>query len=152
MRNPWRFCFDPVTRLLYAADVGQNKREEIDIIERGMNYGWRLREGLHPYASNNRRPDLVEPIKEYGHNVGDSITGGYVYRGKRIPALVGWYVYADYDSGRIWGLKYESGRVTGDVELLRTPIRISSFGEDMDGELYVCSHYDGAVLRLVGDR
>jgi glucose/arabinose dehydrogenase len=150
LRNPWRFSFDPLTKLLYAADVGQDKWEEIDIIERGKNYGWRIREGLHRFSGEPSREPLVDPIKEYGHDVGLSIIGGYVYRGKRFPALVGWYIYGDYDSGRIWGLKYENGRVTGDAQLLQAPVKISSFGQDVDGELYVCSHYDNAVLRLMG--
>lgn len=152
LRNPWRFCFDPVTKLLYCADVGQDKWEEIDIIEQGKNYGWNIMEGFHDFKNGRPKTGLVSPIKEYSHELGLSITGGYVYRGKRIPALVGWYVYGDYDSGRIWGLRYENGKVTGDVELLRTSVKISSFGQDVDGELYVCSHYDNAVLKIVEAR
>ncbi|MGH7179585.1 MAG: PQQ-dependent sugar dehydrogenase, partial [Tepidisphaeraceae bacterium] len=149
LRNPWRFCFDPVTGLLYCADVGQYLWEEIDIITRGGNYGWRIREGAHPFRPVDNPPgDLVDPIKEYGHELGISITGGYVYRGRRIPSLVGWYVYGDYSSGRIWALKYENGKVTGDVELLNTRALISSFGEDSEGELYVCDHA-GSVLKIV---
>ena len=149
LRNPWRFSFDPLTKLLYAADVGQDLWEEIDIIERGRNYGWHIREGLHRFTDEAPKSPLVDPIKEYGHELGLSITGGYVYRGKRFPSLFGWYIYGDYDSGRIWGLKYEQGRVTGDALLLKSDVKISSFGRDVDGELYVCSHYDNAVLKLV---
>ncbi len=152
LRNPWRFAFDRVTGLLWCADVGQNKWEEIDIIERGKNYGWNIREGAHPFKQDRSTTGLVEPIKEYDHDLGLSITGGFVYRGKQIPALVGWYVYGDYESGRIWGLRYENGRVTGDAELLRTNCKISSFGEDADGELYVCDHYEGRVLRVMTPR
>lgn len=148
LRNVWRFCFDPVTKLLYGADVGQDKWEEINIIERGKNYGWNIREGFHHFRQGSTT-GLVEPIKEYGHDLGLSITGGFVYRGTKIPALVGWYVYGDYDSGRIWALRYENGKVTGDMELLRTNCKISSFGEDAGGELYVCDHYEGRVLKIV---
>jgi glucose/arabinose dehydrogenase len=152
LRNPWRFSFDPLTKLLYCADVGQDKWEEVNIIEAGKNYGWNIMEGTHNFKNGRSKSELVPPIKEYGHDLGLSITGGYVYRGKKIPALVGWYVYGDYDSGRIWGLRYENGKVTGDVELLKTKHKISSFGQDAEGELYVCSHYDGAVLKIVPAR
>lgn len=149
MRNPWRFCFDPVTKLLYCADVGQDKWEELDIIEKGGNYGWNIMEGNHDYRTGRPKTGLIPPIKEYGHDLGLSITGGHVYRGKRYPALAGYYIYGDYDSGRIWGLRYEGNRVTADAELLKTNIKISSFGEDVDGELYICNHYAGEVLRLI---
>lgn len=148
LRNPWRFCFDPLTKLMYCADVGQDKWEEINIIEKGRNYGWNIKEGTHPFKNDRPARNLVDPIKEYDHSLGLSITGGHVYRGKRIPWLAGHYVYGDYESGRIWALKYEGGRVTADVELLKAPFRISSFGEDSEGELYVCDHEGGAVLRL----
>ncbi len=148
LRNPWRFCFDPVTKLLYAADVGQDRWEEVDIVEREKNYGWNIREGAHPFENGRPTTNLVDPIKEYGRHLGISITGGFVYRGKKIPALTGHYVYGDYGSGRIWALKYENGRVTADVELLDTTFAISSFGEDAAGELYVCDHLGGTVRRL----
>lgn len=151
MRNPWRFCFDPATKLMYCADVGQDQWEEIDIIEKGKNYGWNIMEGNHEYKDGRPKTGLVPPIKEYGHNVGLSITGGYVYRGKKIPALTGYYIYGDYDSGRVWALKYEAGRVTADVQLF-IAASISSFGEDSDGEIYLCNHYGHAVLKLVAGR
>ena len=151
MRNPWRFCFYPVTKLMYCADVGQDLWEEIDIIEKGKNYGWNIMEGNHEYKDGRPKTGLVPPIKEYDHNLGLSITGGFVYRGKKIPALAGYYIYGDYDSGRVWGLKYEAGRVTADVQLL-IAASISSFGEDNEGEIYLCNHYGHAVLKLVGAR
>ncbi|MCA9091688.1 MAG: PQQ-dependent sugar dehydrogenase, partial [Planctomycetaceae bacterium] len=108
-RNVWRIAFDRETHLLWAADVGQNLWEEIDIVHRGGNYGWNLREGQHQFSpqgvSANSR--LVEPIFEYHHDIGKSITGGTVYRGKQIPALVGKYVYADYVTGFVWALDYD---------------------------------------------
>ncbi len=149
LRNPWRFCFDRATGLMYAADVGQDKWEEIDVIEKGKNYGWNIMEGFHPFKNGRSTKDLVPPIKEYGHDLGLSVTGGHVYRGKRFPSLVGYYIYADYETGRLWGLKYDGSRVTADVQFQRTRCKISSFGEDLAGEIYVCDHLDGAVWRLV---
>jgi quinoprotein glucose dehydrogenase len=130
VRNIWGMSFDPQTKLLWAADVGQNIWEEINIIERGGNYGWSVRESFHKFDMSNPkvttksgpgrtpdlrnkpdasdRKDLIDPIWEYHHDIdGKSITGGAVYRGKRLPDLVGHFVYADYVSGKIWGLKYD---------------------------------------------
>src|ERR1019366_2026036 len=108
LRNIWRMAFDKKTGKLWASDVGQNLYEEIDIIVKGGNYGWSLREGLHPFSVKGVGPrkDLVEPIWEYRHDVGKSLTGGQVYRGKRLPELDGSYVYGDYVSTKIWGLRY----------------------------------------------
>ena len=148
LRNPWRFSFDRETNMLYCADVGQNLWEEIHVIEKGGNYGWRFFEGTHPFRPEPDMPkDLIPPIKEYHHDLGLSVTGGYVYRGKTIPSLVGWYIYGDYSSGRIWALRYENGRVTGDVELLRSRTQPASFGEDVTGEVYLCDH-NGTVYRI----
>ena len=148
LRNPWRFSFDRETGVCYAGDVGQNAYEEVDIITRGGNYGWRFREAAHPFKPDGAPPNLIDPIKEYGRHLGLSITGGYVYRGKQIPDLVGWYLYADYGSGRIWGLKYENGQVTADAELLKDRAQPASFGEDLAGELYICDH-NGAIYKIV---
>jgi len=140
VRNPWRIAFDRKTGALWCGDVGQNLYEEIDIITQGGNYGWRLREGLHPFGNDGvgPKPELIEPIWEYHHDVGKSITGGSVYRGPRLPELDGHYVYADYVSGRIWALKYDDARKH---VVANRPIReggepIISFGEDEKGELY----------------
>lgn len=152
LRNPWRFSFDRATDICYCADVGQNLWEEIDIIEKGGNYGWRFREGSHKFSRDPNPPDdLVDPIKEYHHDLGLSVTGGYVYRGTEHPALQGWYIYADYSSGRIWGLKYESGRVTVDELLLHSRTQPASFGEDLAGEMYLVD-YGGTVYRVRGSR
>jgi glucose/arabinose dehydrogenase len=170
VRNPWRFSFDRETGLLYAADVGEDRWEEVDIIERGGNYGWSVREGNYPFNRNPRgkdeamptekpkpAPGFVGPIKTYYHDIGMSITGGYVYRGKVIPGLRGWYLYGDYSKGTIWGLKYEGGKVVGDAvvrianEKDVRPMLPSGFGEDDDGEIYVCSHEDGKVWKVVGE-
>lgn len=149
LRNPWRFSFDRKTGMCYAGDVGQNKVEEIDIIERGKNYGWSAREGFRPFKPERGHGEMQDPIKEYERDLGVSVTGGYVYRGSAIPALEGIYLYGDYQSGRIWGLKYENSKLTFDEELLKADVRISSFGEDRSGELYVCSHGDGKIYKIV---
>ncbi len=108
-------------------------------IARGGNYGWRLREGRHPFADQGRQKNLIEPIWEYDHTVGKSITGGMVYRGRRIPELVGGYLYADYVTGKMWALFYDAERwqVTANREIpLPSKIAVTSFGEDEQGEAY----------------
>ncbi len=165
VRNIWGMSFDPLTKLFYAADVGQNLWEEINIIQKGDNYGWSIRESFHKFDKTNpkvttktgpgRTPDLqnkpdanenkdlIDPIWEYHHDTdGKSITGGAVYRGKRLPDLVGYYVYADYVSGKIWGLKYDekSKKVTANRPIAGPPgfnIPCMCIGEDEKGELYL---------------
>ncbi len=141
LRNVWRMAFDRATGKLWAGDVGQNLYEEINILERGRNYGWNRREGLHPFGfkAADPRPDLVEPIWEYHHDVGKSITGGAVYRGQVFPELVGMYLYADYVSGKIWALRYDEAkkRVVANRPIRDRKQPIMSFGEDERGELYL---------------
>jgi glucose/arabinose dehydrogenase len=149
LRNPWRFSFDRCTGRLFAGDVGQNRIEEIDLIEKGKNYGWRIMEGSQcydpPTLCNTQGLEL--PIAEYDHSLGCSVTGGYVYRGTQYPALIGHYLFGDYCSGRIWSLTEGSpGRWTM-RQLIDSPLSISSFGEDEQGELYVV-HYGGAIYRV----
>jgi glucose/arabinose dehydrogenase len=140
LRNVWRMSFDRKTGRLWAGDVGQNLYEEINIIEKGGNYGWSIREGLHPFSAKGVGPrdDLIDPIWEYHHDIGKSITGGVVYRGKRLPELEGHYLYGDYISGRIWALQYDDAkkRVVANRPLRRTQNLIFSFGEDEAGEVY----------------
>lgn len=140
LRNIWRMAFDRKTGKLWAGEVGQNLYEEINIIEKGGNYGWNLRESLHPFGGKgvDVRKDLIEPIWEYHHNVGKSITGGHVYRGKRVPELEGHYLYADYVSTKIWALKYDEGkkRVTANRPIPDPNQAVLSFGEDEMGEVY----------------
>jgi glucose/arabinose dehydrogenase len=144
LRNVWRMAFDRKTGQLWAADVGQNLFEEIDLIVKGGNYGWRRREGLHPFGLNGSgpRPDLIDPIWEYYHDVGRSITGGTVYRGPRLPELAGHYVYADYVSGKIWALRYDEGqkRVVANRPIRDPNLPIMSFGEDERGEVYLLTY------------
>lgn len=146
LRNLWRFSFDRSTGELWAGDVGQNLWEEIDVIEKGNNYGWRLLEGTHcfnPPTNCRSSQSLVPPVTEYQHEQGRcSVTGGYVYRGKRLPALEGVYVFGDYCTGEIWG--YRDGQTT---LLLDTDVRIASFGEDRAGELYVIGH-QGKIFQI----
>jgi len=145
LRNVWRMAFDPKTGVLWAGDVGQDIWEEIDLIVKGGNYGWSIREGKHPFGKKGveAREDLIDPIWEYKHDVGKSITGGLVYRGKNIPELNGAYLYADYVSGKLWALTYdaETKQVTANREIA-TPksIAIMSFGEDEQGEVYLLTY------------
>jgi glucose/arabinose dehydrogenase len=140
LRNIWRMAFDKKTGKLWAADVGQNLYEEIDLIEKGGNYGWNRREGLHPFGDRGSgpRPEFIEPIWEYSHEIGKSITGGAVYRGQRLPELEGDYIYGDYVSGRIWALRYDDAkkRVVANQPIKDRSIAIYSFGEDEKGEIY----------------
>jgi glucose/arabinose dehydrogenase len=141
LRNVWRMAFDRTTGTLWAADVGQDLWEEVDLIVRGGNYGWNLREARHKFGGEGSSPraNLIEPIWEYSHAVGKSITGGFVYRGRKIPELVGGYLYADYVAGRMWALFYDSAtrQVTANREIpLPRNVPILSFGEDAEGEAY----------------
>ena len=140
LRNPWRFSFDLTTGALWAGDVGQNAHEEIDILEKGKNYGWNVMEGRYCYnpPSGCDSTGLTMPVKDYGRDQGNSITGGYVYRGVNRPELTGSYIYADFVSRRIWKLRYESGTITEDALLVQAPFLVSSFGVDQNQELYVC--------------
>ncbi len=149
LRNPWRFSFDPETGWLWVADVGQERYEEIDIVEKGKNYGWNIMEGLHCFKppSGCDTTGLELPIWEYDHSQGESITGGFVYRGRGVPELTGLYIYSDFISGRIWSLKYDgSGQPVNDL-LLNTSLTISSFGIDKENELYILS-FDGKIYRF----
>jgi glucose/arabinose dehydrogenase len=144
LRNIWRMAFDRKTGALWAGEVGQNLYEEIDILKAGGNYGWNIRESLHPFGAKgvDVRPDLIDPIWEYHHDVGKSITGGLVYRGKKLPELDGAYLYADYVSSRIWALWYDAakGRVLANREIKGPGIPIPTFGEDEKGEPYFLIH------------
>lgn len=140
LRNIWRMSFDRKTGKLWAGEVGQNLYEEINIIEKGGNYGWSKRESLHPFSVHGVGPDtnMIDPIWEYHHAVGKSITGGHVYRGKRLPDLDGSYLYGDYITNKIWALRYDDAkkRVTANRRLQDSNVPILSFGEDEAGEVY----------------
>ncbi|MDZ4779584.1 MAG: PQQ-dependent sugar dehydrogenase [Planctomycetia bacterium] len=140
IRNIWRMAFDPETNALWAADVGQDIWEEIDIIVGGGNYGWSVREGQHPFGKKGveARPDLIDPIYEYHHDHGKSITGGNVYRGKLVPDLVGKYLFADYVTGKVYALDYDlaANKLNGNHEIPGNVSPVMSFGEDEQGETY----------------
>ncbi|MBD1912742.1 MULTISPECIES: PQQ-dependent sugar dehydrogenase [unclassified Leptolyngbya] len=156
LRNPWRPSFDRLTGALYIADVGQGQREEINVQPAnvgGRNYGWDLFEGTEPYEPGTAPSNLVAPIYEYSHSVGESITGGYVYRGPVVD-LSGTYFFGDFVSSRIWSFRYRNGRVTQfrDRTSQLTPDagsidNIASFGEDAAGNLYIVD-LDGEIFRL----
>ena len=153
LRNPWRFSFDRSSGDLWIADVGQGDWEEVNLQPAasigGENYGWRRMEGTHCFnpASGCDTGNLVLPVIEYNHSGGAcSVTGGYVYRGASSPRLNGLYIYGDYCNGRIWGATRAGTAVTS-RELLDTDFLISTFGEDLNGELYVADHR-GALYRL----
>ena len=151
LRNPWRFSFDRETGELWAGDVGQNRWEEVDVIERGGNYGWNFMEGNHCFRPPDgcRQEGMIPPVWEYPLE-GDacSVIGGYVYRGRSIPWMTGAYVFGDYCGGQVFGLRYANGQVMEHKELADTGLRIASFGQDNDGELYVLAHGEG-IFRLV---
>ena len=146
-RNIWRLSVDRQTGMVWVGDVGQDLWEEIDIVHRGGNYGWNLREGLHPFGpgGSDPSPNHIEPIWEYHHETGKSITGGHVYRGTSAPQLQGAYLYADYVSGRIWALWYDaqSEQVTANRAIRQTGSPVITFGEDDQGEQYFSDRAGG---------
>jgi glucose/arabinose dehydrogenase len=156
LRNPWRFSVDRATGQLWIGDVGQNAWEEIDrapnLTGAGANYGWRRMEGAHCYPPGTTCDPtaFVPPIAEYGHDQGCAVTGGYVYRGARWPALQGVYLFGDYCSGRIWGLASDGPAPQDPVLLLQDQLAISSFGQDDAGELYVTDLAAGRIEALQG--
>lgn len=149
LRNPWRFSFDKQGKL-WTGDVGQNEIEEIDIVTKGGNYGWRIREGNAGYKPDEKAATpITEPIHTYTHANGDlSVTGGYVYEGKAVPALAGKYIFADYVSGRVWALTPTGPNKATNQLISERAGTISAFGEDRSGELYLCDHAEGKILRL----
>jgi glucose/arabinose dehydrogenase len=151
LRNPWRYSFDRQTGDLWVGDVGQDLWEEVDLVTKGGNYGWSVREGAHHFKPGPDGAQYVEPVMEYthqpnlqsqgmfpDHSIGLCVIGGYVYRGKKISALDGVYVYGDYNLGTIWGFRYDrdAHKVTTEGTLLQQPKNISSFAEDQAGEIY----------------
>ncbi len=149
LRNPWRFSFDSANGQLWTGDVGQNKYEEVDIIKKGGNYGWKTMEGFHCFKPADCNKEGLElPIWEYDHTQGDiSITGGFVYRGSSLEELEGLYIYSDYVSGRIWTLDSNDPANPVNKELLNADFPISSFGIDQNQELYICG-FDGKIYKL----
>jgi len=164
LRNVWRYSWDRKTGDLWAGDVGEGLWEEVDLIVKGGNYGWCVREGAHHFKPGPPGAQYIEPVMEYPHrpellsqsefpkhSIGACIIGGYVYRGKKYPSLEGIYIYGDFVLGTIWGLRYAGGKVTDYGTLLDQPKTIASFAEDADGELYMLSfseRNDGHVYAI----
>ena len=150
-RNPWRFSFDREEGTLWLADVGDKKAEEIDLIEPGLNYGWNLKEGIHCFedvpCDTTQWSALEDPIFQYLRDQGESITGGYVYRGPGRDDLVGRYIYGDFDFRNVWALTYEEGSEPQNELLVQAPGAISSFGEDEAGEVYIVG-FSGTIWRF----
>jgi glucose/arabinose dehydrogenase len=154
LRNPWRYAFDRATGDLYIADVGQNQYEEVNYQQAaapgGQNYGWPIMEGMHCFPESRvcEQAGLIRPVAEYDHSLGCSVTGGYVYRGQESPALSGIYLFGDYCSGRIWGLAAGQDGAWKVAELAQTGMRLSSFGEDEGGELYLLDMGGGELFKI----
>jgi glucose/arabinose dehydrogenase len=159
-RNPWRFSWDRETGEMWAADVGQDTWEEINLVVKGGNYGWCVREGAHRFKPGPEGAHYIDPVVEYPHNakllsqskipdhsIGMCVIGGYVYRGKQYPALRGIYVYADYVLGTFWGFRYKDGQVREHGTLLKQPKNITSFAQGRDGELYAIA-YEGHIFSI----
>lgn len=149
-REPWRFSFDAKTHELWVGDVGQNRFEEVAIVRPGENHGWNVHEGFADHSNRFRKPDerYVAPVLAYPRRLGVSVTGGYVYRGSRSPAMEGRYVFGDFESRRIWALLQKEGRMTDVVEIGRSPTRVVSFSEMPDGELCFVGYDTGTIYRL----
>ena len=153
LRNPWRFSFDCLTGDLYIADVGQDAWEEIDFVPAGMpggmNFGWSYYEGMHPLKGQpSANATFTWPIDEYSHTYGCAVTGGYVYRGAALPEWQGVYFFGDYCSGNIWGLIHSNGQIQPAKILFTTGARITTFGVDEAGEIYMADYGLGELLRL----
>jgi uncharacterized repeat protein (TIGR03806 family) len=153
LRQPWRFDFDRATGDLWAGEVGQDLWEMVYLIEKGGNYGWSVTEGKYPFRPTRAKgpTPILPPVAEHNHHEFRSITGGTVYHGTRLPALKGAYIYGDYDTGRVWMLRYDPKvkKVTDQMELVDTQLRIVAWGTDQDGELYAVDHQGGGLHRIV---
>ncbi len=152
LRNPWRFSFDSLTGDLYIGDVGQRSWEEVNFLPAGTgagsNFGWSIYEGSHPFIDQQAGSDvLTMPVMEYGHDQGCSITGGYVYRGE-MPEWQGIYLYGDFCSGTVWGLLRNTEDDWVSKQLFQTQTRISSFGVDNNGEIYLLDYQGGELFVL----
>ena len=149
LRNPWRFSFDTVTSKLWAGDVGQGDWEEVDVITAGGNYGWNVREGAHCFnPATGCANTFIEPVSEYDHGLGRSITGGFVYRGTTISELAGWYLFGDFTSGRLFGIPEDSAAGIVPEIFAETGLQIVSFGQGTDGEIYVLN-FVGTIHQVV---
>jgi glucose/arabinose dehydrogenase len=161
LRNPWRFSFDRASGALWIADVGQNAFEEVNRVEdpvsqAGANLGWNVMEATSCYAAAGCSSDgLVLPVAQYGRDLGCSVTGGFVYRGAAVEGLAGWYLFSDYCTGLLFGVRSDAPipaageRAPLPRILLQTGANVSAFGEDADGELYLADIGSGVIYRIV---
>jgi glucose/arabinose dehydrogenase len=152
-RNPWRWSFDPATGQLWVGDVGSHTREEVDIVTKGGNYGWRCKEGTFDTGMQcgTSSTPLLAPVAEYGHTDGQCIVGGYVYHGTAIPALVGRYLFADYNLTYLWHIGTDTPptkMVTG-ADGTSTNVHVTAFAEDTNGELYVVDVRTSSIYKIV---
>jgi glucose/arabinose dehydrogenase len=149
LRNPWRWSFDRATAQLWVADVGQGAVEEVDRVNLGGNYGWRCFEGTRDTGLGCGTPGPTSfPVAQYDHSVGVSVTGGYVYRGTRLPGLVGRYIFADFGSGTIFSIDATAQGTLQMTDGFSSGLAISSFGEGIDGELYVVDYAGGGLYHI----
>jgi uncharacterized repeat protein (TIGR03806 family) len=153
LRQPWKFSFDKVSGDLWVGEVGQDLWESVYKIEKGGNYGWSVREGSHPFRIDRKvgPTPILPPVVEHPHSEFRSLTGGYVYHGKRLPELKGAYLYGDYDTGRVWMLRSTGKKVTEHRQLARSRLRIVAWGQDHDGEVYALDFIGSGVYRLTAN-
>jgi uncharacterized repeat protein (TIGR03806 family) len=150
LRQPWKFSFDRKTGDLWCGEVGQDLWEMVYRVDKGGNYGWSVMEGSHPFRPERKKgpTPILPPLVEHPHSEFRSLTGGYLYRGTRLGELTGTYIYGDFDTGRVWGFRYDGKKVTEHRELAKTKERVVSFGVDEAGELYHLDFVGGRVHRL----
>jgi glucose/arabinose dehydrogenase len=148
-REPWRFSFDRLTNDLWVGDVGQDRIEEVDVVRKGENYGWNVYEGFDLFSTRHRSDgaSYVPPLFAYNRKLGNSVTGGYVYRGDAKSPFYGVYVCGDFTSKRVWGLKQTDRKLTAAWQLCNSPEEIASFGQDDAGTLFLVG-YQGTIYRL----
>jgi uncharacterized repeat protein (TIGR03806 family) len=149
LRNVWKFSVDRTTGDVWAGDVGQDLWEPVVLVRRGGNYGWSHTEGTHSFRPERKvgPTPILKPVWEHEHSEARSITGGFVYRGKRFPELAGRYVYGDYETGKVWAMAWDGAKVTEHRQLVDTPLKLVAFGQDADGELTLLD-YQGTLHRL----
>lgn len=152
LRNPWRMTTDPKTGHIWVGNNGQDMYEQAYLIERGANYGWSVYEGSHPFYLQRKLGPTghIKPTVEHAHSESRSLTGGVVYHGSRLPELQGAYVYADYSTGKIWGVKHDGRQITWHREIADTTLQITAITLDVDGELLVVDHRaEGGLYHLM---
>jgi uncharacterized repeat protein (TIGR03806 family) len=152
IRQSWKISFDTSTGDLWAGEVGQDLWESVYLIQKGGNYGWSVNEGSHPFRPERKKgpTPILKPIIEHNHTEFRSLTGGFIYHGKKHPDLQGAYVYGDFDTGRVWMLRYDAktGKVTEHKELAKSNLRIVAWAQDHDGEVYALNFIDGGIYQL----